>query len=268
MPAPYPPTAYLRMQQVRKDGTGVTDALRVIAQAPLRVPSPLERYRPAPTHRVVHGDVILTASDDAGLDFNMAIVLGPAPPTHVFALAGFFFAGTDYSVIVESETASLMEAAVRARGWRLDEAEPALVLTPIPVTPPPPPDLAIHRVTTERAFADFVAVTHPPSVFLPSLVAALDPAVALFVGYRDGTPVATSRIARYDDVGEINGVVTVPAERRRGLGTAMTWAAIAAGVDSGCTAITLSASAMGYPVYVRMGFVPVCVYRTYLPPLP
>jgi hypothetical protein len=30
--------------------------------------------------------------------------------------------------------------------------------------------------------------------------------------------------------------------------------------------MTLTASAMGYPVYVAMGFVPVCTIRTYLPP--
>jgi hypothetical protein len=32
--------------------------------------------------------------------------------------------------------------------------------------------------------------------------------------------------------------------------------------------MTLTASEMGYPVYLRMGFVPVCRYRTYLPPPP
>jgi hypothetical protein len=30
--------------------------------------------------------------------------------------------------------------------------------------------------------------------------------------------------------------------------------------------MTLTASAMGYSVYVRLGFVPVCTYRNYAPP--
>ncbi|HET8631928.1 MAG TPA: hypothetical protein VFL91_31265 [Thermomicrobiales bacterium] len=34
----------------------------------------------------------------------------------------------------------------------------------------------------------------------------------------------------------------------------------------GCRAATLTASEMGYPVYVRMGFAPVGTFRTYLRP--
>ena len=46
----------------------------------------------------------------------------------------------------------------------------------------------------------------------------------------------------------------------------MTWAAVAAGLERGCDVIILSASEMGYSVYLRMGFVPVCRYRTYIRP--
>jgi hypothetical protein len=33
----------------------------------------------------------------------------------------------------------------------------------------------------------------------------------------------------------------------------------------GCGAFVLGASEMGYPVYVKMGFAPVCTMRTYEP---
>ena len=33
----------------------------------------------------------------------------------------------------------------------------------------------------------------------------------------------------------------------------------------GCRAFLLTATEMGYPVYVKMGFVPVCTLRTYEP---
>lgn len=245
--------------------TRLPDNLRLIIRAPLLLPSPLQPYRAEPGRHVVHDDLVLTAMGGEGPDFNNVAVLGPISPERAFALADAFF-DTAYCVTVESEVAGPVEEALRERGWILDEEEPALVLVPIPVGPSPPPDLAIRPVTTEAAFADFMALSHTAPRWVPSLRAAMDPAVALFVGYHGGEAVATARLACYGAVAEITGVGTAPAHRRRGLGTAMTWAAVAEGARRGCTAITLTASAMGYPVYLRMGFVTVCSYRTYQPP--
>ncbi|MCA1668495.1 MAG: GNAT family N-acetyltransferase [Thermomicrobia bacterium] len=239
--------------------------LRSIVHTPLLVPSPLQPYRREPGRHAIHDDLVLTASGGSGPDFNSAFVLGPIPPERVFALADAFFDATGYSIVVEVESAGPMEDDLRARGWQMDEEEPALALAPIPAPPPPPTGLTIQLVTTDAEFADFMAVSQTAHRWIPSLAAARDPAVALFVGYDGATPVATSRIARHRDVGDINGVVTLPAHRRRGFGATMTWAAITEGVRRGCVAMTLTATAMGYPVYVRMGFVPVCTYRTYLP---
>ncbi|MDQ2783463.1 MAG: GNAT family N-acetyltransferase [Chloroflexota bacterium] len=240
--------------------------LRSIVRTPLRVPSPLQRYRPAPGRHVIHDDLVLTASGGAGPDFNSAFVLGPMPPERVFALADGFFDATGYAIVVEADTAQPIEEAIRAQGWRLDEEEPALALAPIPAPPPSSPGLTIRLVTTESGLADFMAISGTGRRWIPSLAAALDPAVALLVGYDGDEPVATSRLTCYDDVGDINGVVTSPTHRRCGFGTAMTWAAITEGTRRGCVAMTLTATAMGYPVYRRMGFVPVCTYRTYVPP--
>jgi hypothetical protein len=38
------------------------------------------------------------------------------------------------------------------------------------------------------------------------------------------------------------------------------------GVRRGCTAVTLNATELGLPVYLKMGFVPVCTHRSYLSP--
>lgn len=242
--------------------------LRSIVHTPLMVPSPLQRYRTNTGRQMVYDDLILVSAGQPGADFNTAMVLGAIAPERAFALADAFFGGTGYSVVVEVESAAPVEAAVQAHGWALDEEEPALVLALIPAPPPPPPVLTIRLVTTDAAYEDFFAISHTAHRWIPSLAAATDPAVALFVGYDGDAPVATSRIARYQDVGDITGVVTLPTHRRRGIGTAMTWAAIAEGARRGCTAMTLNATAMGFPVYRRMGFVPVCTYRTYLPPDP
>ena len=45
----------------------------------------------------------------------------------------------------------------------------------------------------------------------------------------------------------------------------MTWAVLAEGARRGCVSAMLTATPMGYPVYVRMGFQPVVVFRTYMP---
>ena len=257
--------AHLAIYPYEEGVTALPEDFRTIVRVPLIIPSPLQKYRTMPGRHVVHKDLVLTAMGRDGTDFNTMAVFGPIAPERAFALADAFFA-TGYSVLVESEVAGPVEDALRVGGWEMDEEEPALVLAPIPAIPPAPPDLAIQPVTTEAAFADFLAISRTVHRWVPSLRAATDPAVALFVGSVAGAAVATARLACYGAVGEITGVVTMSAHRRRGLGTAMTWAAVAEAARRGCTAITLSASEMGYPVYLRMGFVPVCRYRTYLPP--
>lgn len=245
-----------------------TETLRTIVHEALLRPSPLEQYRSSPTRRQRHGPVELLASSGGGPDLNNVLVLGEAEPAAVLALADEFFGvARGYSVSLEVEAAGTMEPALIAGGWVMDEEEPALVLASLPaVAPALPAGLHLRRVATEQDFAAFRAIGGPPPSILPSLAAALDPDVSLFLGEVDGRVAATSRLVCLGDIAEITGVVTDPAYRRRGFATAMTWAAVMAGAAHGCTTATLTATAMGYPVYVKMGFVPVCTFRTYLPP--
>ncbi len=66
-------------------------------------------------------------------------------------------------------------------------------------------------------------------------------------------------------IGSIMGVATVPAFRRRGLGTALTWAAVREGAARGCTRATLAAQGASFDLYRKMGFVHVCNHRAYAP---
>lgn len=244
-----------------------THNLRVIAQKPWCATPVMQRYKSNPGRHEVDGDLILTDYGYPGPAFNDAIVVGPMPPEQVFARANAFFGATAYAVVVDAEMAQPTDTALRAAGWRLDTDEPALVLTPIPTALPElPAGLAIEMVTAEAGLHDFLAVSGRPGRWVPPLAFARDPAVALFVGYVDGEPVATSRLVCYEEVGDITGVHTLPAYRRRGIGAAMTWAACAEGARRAATAMTLTASAMGDPVYRALGFVPACTLRTYLPP--
>ncbi|HYL40421.1 MAG TPA: GNAT family N-acetyltransferase, partial [Candidatus Binatus sp.] len=155
---------------------------------------------------------------------------------------------------------------------RAARSEPGMVLHPLAPVPALPPGLRIEtatRATMDRwyqastvawelddAAADRLPDSVPPHV-------ADDPEVRLFAGYLDGAPVATSLAVRANDVVGVFAVATTVGSRGRGLGTALTWAAVEAGRGWGCRAAALQASEMGEPVYRRMGFETATRYVTW-----
>jgi ribosomal protein S18 acetylase RimI-like enzyme len=82
-----------------------------------------------------------------------------------------------------------------------------------------------------------------------------DPRVHNFLGRLDGQVVACSTLL-LDDGGTAGvwNVATTAAVRGRGVGTAMTAAAMSAGAARGARDAILIASPLGEPVYQRMGF--------------
>jgi hypothetical protein len=246
----------------------MADDLRAILHAAAQVPPPLFKYGPEPTrHRLYPGVMLLASGPEGGAGEHAALLFEPVTPEQFFVwTTEFFGARQPFSVTIDVGIAEPVEAALQRWGWQLAEEEPALVLARIPSTfPAAPPELAIVRVQDEPALAAFRSITRMLPATIPSLVAATDPAVALLVGYLDGEPVTTGRLSCLSTVAEVNSVTTKPGYERRGYGTAMTWAVLAEGAERGCVSAMLTATTMGYPVYMRMGFAPVAAYRTYLP---
>ena len=94
-----------------------------------------------------------------------------------------------------------------------------------------------------------------PNILRPSWSArGPEPHLRCFVGYRDGVPVATSLRFLSDGVVGIYGIATVPEARNRGFGSAMTLAALEDGRAQGYHVGVLGATAMGEPIYRRLGF--------------
>lgn len=265
------------------DGPEITaDDLRAVAHRALAVSHPpVMRYLPAGRVEVRDGVVMSAFVDLPGPIFNKATAFGPTPPEKVFAIAEAFFGGVPYGVMLDAETARPVEDAMRARGWILADEEPGMTLRPITAPPPAPAELTICRVADAAGLRDFWTLGGPilpeqaaaadPATnlmryFNPSLACALDPDIALFVGYVDGRPVTSAALYRVEEIADIGAVATLPAYRRRGYGAAMTWAAVAEGVARGCSVAVLRATEMGYPVYRRMGFTTVCTIRIYVPP--
>jgi GNAT superfamily N-acetyltransferase len=229
--------------------------------------------------RELHEGVAFVAQDLPGPSFNKVTVLGPSPPLdRLLERAAAFYAGRDdgFGVLVEADAGHPLEAELRARGWRVEEDEPALVMPDIPASPPMPVGLEVSCVADEAgldALRDTAAAGFgsPPEMsreMAPSLAYARDPDIALMLGTIDGRPVGTAMCFCLGGVAWIAGVTVMPADRRRGLGTALTWAALAEGARRGCTAAALNSGPMSLGLYRRMGFVWVCNHRTYAAPAP
>jgi ribosomal protein S18 acetylase RimI-like enzyme len=247
-------------------------------------PPPLMRHQPGARHTVRDG-LAMFAWGQPGPSFNKVAVLGPAPPlARILELADDFFGKPGgYGVLVQADAGHPVEAELIARGWRVVEDEEALVLPAIPSPPPLPPGLEVRRVSDDAGRRDFLAVAAagfgastseglpPPTQeqmdsFGPTLACALDPDVAVVVGYLSGRPVSAAIVYRLEEIAGITGVATVPDQRRRGLARALTWAALAEGAARGCRCGTLNASGASFHLYRSMGFVHVCNHRTYAAP--
>ncbi|HVU71632.1 MAG TPA: GNAT family N-acetyltransferase [Mycobacteriales bacterium] len=89
------------------------------------------------------------------------------------------------------------------------------------------------------------------------------PGLRLLLGKLDGVPVATSIAARWKDGVCVSGVMVVESARRRGIGAAMTAAALRAAPT---VPASLVASDMGHGIYERLGFRDVGRGLTWKPP--
>jgi GNAT superfamily N-acetyltransferase len=148
-----------------------------------------------------------------------------------------------------------------------------MVLKPIPQPPAAAPGVTTSRVDGSN-YDDFIQALvdmgMPPefarSAFGEATLAAPD--VELFVAYLDGRPVGNSVLVRSGDVSGVYSVAVVDSARRRGVGSAVTWAAIdhARGWDS--EAVFLQSTEQGYGVYSAMGFRTIVEYAWFALPRP
>ena len=84
-----------------------------------------------------------------------------------------------------------------------------------------------------------------------------------YVGRLGGRPVATATLLLAAGVAGVYFVLTAPPARRRGIGTAVTLAALREARDLGYRTGVLGASGMGLPVYRRLGFEEHCRIAVY-----
>jgi len=178
------------------------------------------------------------------------------------------------------QNAPEMAAAAAEAGLEV-QTHPLMVLAGPARMPPLPPDVIVRVVAPEDAELDriwavpAVAFGHPGTAAGEAGVAERDKIAA---GYDGGTiamlrerlrsgqsvlaaafgpdgPVAAGSCQALGGVAEITGVGVLPAERRRGLGAAVTAALAADALDRGVQTVFLSASDEAVArVYARIGF--------------
>ncbi len=88
--------------------------------------------------------------------------------------------------------------------------------------------------------------------------------VVPFLAWLDGKPVATSLLFLAAGAAGIYAVSTLPEARRKGIGGWVTLRALQHGRERGYTVGTLQASAMGEPVYRKLGFEAYCHITSYV----
>jgi hypothetical protein len=209
-------------------------------------------------------DLFITNCGLPETEFNRAFLKDPGgdlAPAFERAEAYFHRVGLPFAFTVRSDLEAECAEALRAAGCERQAQAPGMVLAPIHDGSRPVPGLEIREVTTnedltrfqETAFEGFGFPKQAGHLFITEQFLRA-PGVKLYLGLVDGEPASTSSLVTTPGIAGIYWVATVEAHRKRGLGEALTWAAVRGGVASGCTAASLQASEMGEPVYARMGF--------------
>ncbi|MHB8575513.1 MAG: GNAT family N-acetyltransferase [Dehalococcoidia bacterium] len=200
---------------------------------------------------------------------NYAIVTSPpADPAATLRKARRFFASVPWRLWAWGDTSAALEPALKAEGFASRPAEPGMLLAPLPAEAPPlPPGLSVEAVTDARrieTFNDtFAASFGMPrdGIALVYNAGLLDvPDATLFLGRVDGAPAAMALGLMSHRIAAVVAIGVLAPYRRRGFGEAMTWLAALQG-RSNCLAAYLTASALGFPVYRRMGFRHVVDYQ-------
>jgi ribosomal protein S18 acetylase RimI-like enzyme len=136
-----------------------------------------------------------------------------------------------------------------------------------PTWPADPTDVAVRVVTAIEDLDAWIAVTAAAygwsdparaelmrGLYDPRLPHGRDERRIQVLGLVDGVPVSAASLFRAAGQGWITNVGTIPAARGRGAGGAVTVACLRLAAERGDPTAWLAASAMGEPVYTRLGF--------------
>jgi GNAT superfamily N-acetyltransferase len=184
-----------------------------------------------------------------------------AAPELAGALAEIEDLALPYSVQLRRGRTPAFEDEAARLGLTGEEPIPGMVASRDDLGTPDTPELEILRVETPDGLAQALAVAAegfgaPPDMLAPLylLETAAVKGLAYYLGRVDGRDVSTSVGYTLGDTVGVFNVATPPEHRGRGYGAALTVEAARQGFAAGADLAWLQASALGLPVYRRLGF--------------
>jgi GNAT superfamily N-acetyltransferase len=165
-----------------------------------------------------------------------------------------------------------LEALLLSAGLEFEEEEPGMIArldTPVETLARPAGFRIepVRELETLRRWVDVLSGGRLPESGVALRAAlGLDASAACqhLIGYVDDEAVATAAVYHGTRASEIQHVVTVDRYRRRGIGAAITAAALELARERGQSHAVLTASPDGEAIYRRLGFVTVCSVRRFL----
>lgn len=153
-------------------------------------------------------------------------------------------------------------------GWTAEPADPWMIREPAPCTPEGPADVII-AATRDALLFEATAFRANGESAVPGELHPVGsegfPGLTLFLAWRRGVPVGTALSIRHLSGVVVSAVTVLPEERRRGVGRALTAAALLA---APALPATLAASTLGLSTYRQMGFIELCRPVHWIPPRP
>jgi GNAT superfamily N-acetyltransferase len=174
-------------------------------------------------------------------------------------------------------------------GLTLEGNAPAMAanLDDVPLDEPPPDGLEIVPVTDAGTLEEFLTIVEADwlewtggeatpvqrrtlDAFAREIPRRLptEPAPLRWLGRVNGQPVATSRVSLGGGAAGLYAILTLPSHRGRGIGRAMSLAALRTAAGLGYRIGVLQASDLGYSVYLKLGFRDLFTYEIYVHPAP
>jgi ribosomal protein S18 acetylase RimI-like enzyme len=198
-------------------------------------------------------------------------------PAAVLPAAATFFRtrGHGFGIWTRGHADAALDAVLPAAGFEMAIEMPVMILDGRPQERPAPPGVTVDPVVDDASAADYRAVAIDGFAEDEDERAAVEskfgdpagirePEISAFVARLDGRPVAAAMTFTARGIARVGWVGTLPGYRRRGLGAAVTRAAVLGGFARGARWSALESSAMGAPVYRALGFREITRYRVWV----
>lgn len=208
--------------------------------------------------------------------YNMLLILNDRALTDELlsdAAAYFEEQGVPHVVAFDEHRAAGGTNFLYTRNYQPLPPLPAMVLLGPPRRLRPHPDLRIERVRTAAAASTYCHLVSemfglplPDTMHLFSVNQLKNSAIRHYLGYLDKMPVAVGTAVLAKGIVSVWNLATHDDFRRQGVATALMERLLGDAWEDGCDSSLLYSTAMGYPLYQKLGYELFSQRRSFLPP--